>query len=212
MNQQQNKSGGQDTTGSVKKGSFFKKFLAAGALLFLLMAGIGGYTLFHDVQEPGEGVYFSWDQDEAVRYPKWENSIEQVFSNPQSQNDAPVVVIGDTSGSMPEDELVKVAQFVRAKAGQHPVLAVWADDHVQKSEWVNSAEQAVAPPRGGGTDFAPAFEYLVKQGMQPGLIIYVTDGGSASFPTVAPGCPVLWVLTSNRVSWFKPPFGAVASY
>lgn len=62
----------------------------------------------------------------------------------------------------------------------------------------------VHPNGGGGTDFCPVFDKIAEEGIQPKCLVFITDG-YGTFPTEAPGYPVLWVMTED----VKPPFGEV---
>lgn len=60
---------------------------------------------------------------------------------------------------------------------------------------------------GGGTDFRPFFKEITRRGLDPTLVIFLTDG-DAVFPSSPPPYPVLWVLLHRSCSC--PPWGAVA--
>jgi predicted metal-dependent peptidase len=55
---------------------------------------------------------------------------------------------------------------------------------------------------GGGTDFAPVFEYVEQQGLAPQALVFLTDL-YGPFPEREPHYPVIWVSTSSQVA----PFG-----
>lgn len=49
---------------------------------------------------------------------------------------------------------------------------------------------------GGGTRFQPAFDYLAEIGVEPDVLVYLTDGYSMDATTLKPiGYPVIWVST-----------------
>jgi len=123
------------------------------------------------------------------------------------------VVMGcDTSGSIDEKTLQEICSEVLgcldvyAERGQSPELTVmWCDTEV--SEQVVADAEELKPVGGGGTSFAPVFDHMREQGMQPRAIIYVTDGHCSDFGE-PPECPVLWVLTETNKG-FDPPFGEI---
>ena len=57
---------------------------------------------------------------------------------------------------------------------------------------------------GGGTDFRPVFERIEKDGIEPDLLIYLTDM-EGTFPTTAPPYPVIWATIVKHTA----PFGMV---
>jgi predicted metal-dependent peptidase len=60
---------------------------------------------------------------------------------------------------------------------------------------------------GGGTDYRPPFEKVIKEGLDPIAIIVLTDGCCNSFST-DPQAPTLWIINNKRYfREFKPPFG-----
>lgn len=62
----------------------------------------------------------------------------------------------------------------------------------------------IKPHGGGGTDFAPVFERIIEEGIEPVAIVFLTDLCCNSFG-VQPDAPVLWVTTTPG----KAPFGEV---
>ncbi len=64
------------------------------------------------------------------------------------------------------------------------------------------------PIGGGGTTFAPPFDYVREQGIEPDCFIYLTDM-YGTMPTEDPGYPVVWLSTSTVE---EAPFGTVIKY
>ena len=61
---------------------------------------------------------------------------------------------------------------------------------------------------GGGTDFRPGFEWLEKQGKQPGVCLYLTDMECSSYPDIEPASPVAWInWGSVPDDWNREPWG-----
>ena len=63
----------------------------------------------------------------------------------------------------------------------------------------------IKPHGGGGTDFAPVFDYMVEHGIEPVAVVFLTDLCCNSFG-IPPDCPVLWVSTEQDMS---APFGEI---
>jgi predicted metal-dependent peptidase len=65
----------------------------------------------------------------------------------------------------------------------------------------------LAPVKGGGgTCFAPPFEWVEEQGFRPAFLAYLTDM-YGTFPEVPPEYPVLWASTTPLRRIHTPPFG-----
>ena len=68
-------------------------------------------------------------------------------------------------------------------------------------------ELELAPVKGGGgTCFAPPFEWVEEQGFRPAFLSYLTDMYGA-FPETPPEYPVLWASTTPLRRIHTPPFG-----
>ncbi len=59
---------------------------------------------------------------------------------------------------------------------------------------------------GGGTRFAPVFEWIAEQGVEPSCVVYLTDL-EGSFPSEEPGYPVIWAVPEGHYRPKQPPFG-----
>jgi predicted metal-dependent peptidase len=78
---------------------------------------------------------------------------------------------------------------------------------------VESHEQLPPPVGGGGTDFRPFFESARRESAATAaesepLLVYITDG-HGTFPSTAPGRPVLWVVVPGGIPSTNFPFGEV---
>jgi len=119
-----------------------------------------------------------------------------------------IVVWVDTSGSIDNEMLSKFAAEIRAIAHEckpSALYVVYIDAAVARVDTFHPAdgdEIEIRPAGGGGTDFAPGFEWVEKQGIKPVCGIYLTDL-CGSFPDEHPTYPVLWVTDSRQVA----PFG-----
>jgi len=119
-----------------------------------------------------------------------------------------VVFIIDTSGSVNETILQTFASELREASSifKFPVTVIHADDRVELVEELEP-EGTINPVGRGGTDFAPAINYVAENIPEAKAIIYLTDGWCWSFAP-EPDCPVLWVKYGSYRS-FQPPYGEV---
>lgn len=122
-----------------------------------------------------------------------------------------IVVAIDTSGSISEAEIKQFIGEVMsiASIGANTLHIVFCDAKVQG--WYTTSAQDEVPAfkvkGGGGTDFRPVFDKIARKGIQPAVLVYLTDG-YGNYPKEQPGYPVLWVMTRNHQ---KPPFGRVVT-
>jgi predicted metal-dependent peptidase len=114
-----------------------------------------------------------------------------------------VVVVIDTSGSIGPAELnVFCTELDQILSDCNPTSVVLLGCDAQvNSELILQAGDSLAanPPKlggGGGTDFRPPFEWVVKQGSRPSALIYFTDM-YGPFPE-QPGYPVIWCKTTEQ--------------
>jgi predicted metal-dependent peptidase len=119
-----------------------------------------------------------------------------------------IVIAVDCSGSISGRQLRLFEAEARSiLEGQRPerVYVLYFDAVVQKVE-VYEAGQPISlnPVGGGGTEFAPCFEWVEERGIMPQTMVFLTDL-YGSFPSSAPSYPVLWASTGRR----QAPFGEV---
>ena len=83
---------------------------------------------------------------------------------------------------------------------EDPVLevvhVVWSDARVHRTNEVHDVQdiallRAEPVPGGGGTDFRPVFDWVVKEGIEPDCVVYLTDL-MGTFPAHQPEYPVIW--------------------
>lgn len=121
----------------------------------------------------------------------------------------PIIVAVDTSGSIAPHDLEQFTAEIDAILEQHKttVHVIYCDRRVQGDETFTEDNRPVRlhAKGGGGTAFAPVFEYVDEQQETPSCLVYLTDL-EGSYPQEDPGYPVLWVETGGgrRPS---PPFG-----
>jgi predicted metal-dependent peptidase len=117
-----------------------------------------------------------------------------------------IVIAVDTSGSIGRLELEQFAGEISAISNEvqpDGIHVVYCDAAVQSAQWFEPSEPIQLEPKGGGgTDFRPAFEWVVENEITPACLIYLTDLCCDSYPE-GPEYPVLWVTDSRHIA----PFG-----
>ena len=115
----------------------------------------------------------------------------------------------DVSGSVSEKDLAAFLGELNALKGTTPVritLFACDSDLAEGAPWVFEAWDELRLPRqfagGGGTAFAPVFEWIARADRQPDTLVYFTDA-EGEFPKEAPHYPVLWLVKGKA----PVPFG-----
>ena len=115
----------------------------------------------------------------------------------------------DVSGSVTEKDLGEFLGELNALKGTTPVritLFACDSDLAAGAPWVFEPWDELRLPRqfagGGGTSFAPVFDWIASNGQQPDTLIYFTDA-DGEFPKDAPSYPVLWLVKGKA----PVPFG-----
>ncbi len=119
-----------------------------------------------------------------------------------------VVIALDTSGSIGPGEMAEFVSEVDALKGQvraritlHACDAALAAAGPWLFEPWEPLQLPTALAGGGGTDFAPVFEWLEQVGRQPDLLVYFTDA-DGPFPPQPPPFPVVWLVKGRApVPW-----------
>lgn len=125
-----------------------------------------------------------------------------------ASGESDVCVALDTSGSIGERELAEFACEIDALKSQirARVTLLACDERLdERSPWRFEAWEPVQVPRelggGGGTSFAPVFEWLTRERYRPDVLVYFTDG-AGDFPDCAPDYPVVWLVKGKApVPW-----------
>ena len=94
------------------------------------------------------------------------------------------------------------------------IRVVYCDAKFQGEEVYTRADLPLKlePKGGGGTNFAPAFEYVEQQGYTPSCAIFLTDL-DGRFPDKEPDYPVLWIIKPNHwTQGQKAPFGETIEF
>lgn len=115
----------------------------------------------------------------------------------------------DVSGSVSETDLAEFLGELNALKGTTPVrITLFACDSelAEGAPWVFEPWDELRLPRefsgGGGTAFAPVFEWIDRAGMQPDALVYFTDA-DGEFPATPPHYPVVWLVKGKA----PVPFG-----
>ena len=120
-----------------------------------------------------------------------------------------ILVAVDCSGSIDAKTIAQFAGEIQAiKDDMTPtkVHVVYFDSTVSHYEvYEHDDTLDIKPHGGGGTDFAPVFDYMVEHGIEPVAVVFLTDLCCNSFG-IPPDCPVLWVSTEQDMS---APFGEI---
>lgn len=119
-----------------------------------------------------------------------------------------VVVALDTSGSIKDEEIAEFLAEITAIKGQvqaRITLLACAAELSADGPWVFEPWENFAVPRrferGGGTNFAPVFDWVASDGKRPDLLIYFTDA-KGDFPDIEPSFPTLWLVKGGEpVPW-----------
>lgn len=123
-----------------------------------------------------------------------------------------VIMPMDSSGSIYQDptlidrwlgELSGVIEDVRPER----ILVPWCDDQIRRIDELEDASDLKTifykgAVGGMGTDFRPVFEWIEKEGLEPDVVLYLTDL-EGRFPDHAPSYPVIWGTIKDH----PVPFG-----
>ncbi len=123
-----------------------------------------------------------------------------------------VVVWGDTSGSIGQDELCKYLAELGAiieDCCPQRLTILWCDDSVHHIDEVEDASDLQTiqgrgtQGGGGGTSVMPVFDWIAEHTDRPEVFIAFTDG-YVQFPAQEPDIPVIiWAMTTKK----EGPFG-----
>lgn len=121
----------------------------------------------------------------------------------------PLAVVIDTSGSINDATLAAFQSEINAIfADVRPqlVTVIYCDARVKGTEEYTPEDLPLTlhPVGGGGTQFAPAFDWVAENMEPPAALVYLTDLAGPA-PTDTPEYPVLWVSTDKRAD--SMPFG-----
>lgn len=125
------------------------------------------------------------------------------------QSTAELVFAIDTSGSMPSQTIANLAAEIENAfntCNLSKVHVLFFDSSVWEHQTYTNGQKFKLPEKfaRGGTDFSRLFEYVKENCPQAKALIAMTDGYD-TFPSKAPGMPLLWAMTTST----KPPFGTI---
>jgi predicted metal-dependent peptidase len=109
-----------------------------------------------------------------------------------------IAIIGDTSGSITNDELKRVgSEIVAISEAVDPELirVLWADTVVAgEQEFASGDTITLTPMGGGGTDMRVPLDHVVQY--DPEVVVLITDGHTP-WPEVEPDFPLIVVCTTE---------------
>lgn len=122
----------------------------------------------------------------------------------------------DTSGSINDDMLTQFIDEIRTiqSCYKSVITIMECDAKVHRTYKLQKYDKVKRDVQGGGgTDFAPVFEYIKDKSLRTDCLIFFTDL-QGSFPERKPNYPVLWAYY-NPYRWSdqdgKAPFGRVVT-
>jgi predicted metal-dependent peptidase len=123
-----------------------------------------------------------------------------------------VVLLIDRSGSISNEQAqallsegISILESYPNTTLQVIFFATRASDPIELTE-VNQIKQIQQTDVGSGTNYIPPFTKINEKGIDPTIIIVLTDGYCHSFPKYV-DAPVIWLI--NNRDQFQPPFGEV---
>jgi predicted metal-dependent peptidase len=113
-----------------------------------------------------------------------------------------VAIQVDISGSITKRELDyyngHMARIIK-QCNPSKVHVIYTDDKVHKYEVFDQGEEvALNYHAGGGTDMTAGFDFLAEQGIEPSVVVTLTDGYTP-FPEGS-AWPSVWCISSDHVS------------
>lgn len=109
-----------------------------------------------------------------------------------------ITIIGDTSGSITNQELARLASEVSEIAeavNPERIRIVWADASVAGEQEFEAGEPIIAKPQGGGgTDMRVPLQHIERY--EPEIAVLVTDGYTP-WPNVEPEYPLIVLCTTK---------------
>lgn len=116
-----------------------------------------------------------------------------------SQKLGEVVIIGDSSGSITDKELQRIASEVRAlgeEMSPERIRMVWADTRVKREEVFEEGEDIeMHPLGGGGTDMRVPLRHVEQY--EPVVVVLITDC-ETPWPATEPPYPLITISTTKK--------------
>jgi predicted metal-dependent peptidase len=121
-----------------------------------------------------------------------------------------IVVAVDTSGSIDREQLrafLSEAQGILDECRPSKLIVLDCDAEVHQAVEFEPGDPGLCdfePQGGGGTNFAPVFDWIEEHGVDPVIVVYLTDL-CGTFPDPVPAWDTLWVQYGSAS--ITPPFG-----
>lgn len=116
-----------------------------------------------------------------------------------------VVFQVDVSGSISPEEIAHYNGHIKRIVEQcHPVKVhvTYVDTHVQRHDVFDKPEDVeITHFSGGGTDMEAGFRWLDREGIEPEVVVVLTDGYTDY--TKSPDVPVVWCVSTD----IQPTYG-----
>ena len=114
-----------------------------------------------------------------------------------------IVLAVDTSASVGDRELQNfhghIARIIE-QCNPERVVAIYCDYSVQRvDEYTGEIQFQMRSDGRGGTSFRPVFDKVAEMGINPDVLVYLTDGEGEHLSS-APDYPVIWVTTTGYCS------------
>jgi predicted metal-dependent peptidase len=139
------------------------------------------------------------DEDWSRRDSRVEDYFEPTLS---TERMGPVVVIGDTSGSVTEQDIqrcVGAIEVLMSTVQPEQIIVIWWDRSLQNIEVLETGDPIVLHPKGGGgTRMNDALDY-VSDNYEPEAVIMITDC-ETPWPDRETDYPLIVLSTSSKTS------------
>lgn len=140
-------------------------------------------------------------------------SMDMIVPGIVDEEELPNVLFAcDSSGSIGPPEKKIFANEICGVLEDFPctIKAVYCDTKVQHTQDITVENYPIKLEfkGGGGTNFAPVFEFIKDEELDPKAILYFTDLCCSDWGK-DPGIPVLWMNTYRPNDNIKPPFGKI---
>ena len=116
-----------------------------------------------------------------------------------------MVVALDTSGSLKDEEIgafLAEVNAIKSQVRARVTLLACDAELEREGPWRFEPWEEMELPKeisgGGGTRFAPVFDWVEREGRQPDLLVYFTDA-KGQFPPTEPAYPTLWLVKGKAV-------------
>lgn len=139
------------------------------------------------------------DEDWTRRDSRVEDYFEPTLN---TERMGPVVVIGDTSGSVTDRDIqrcVGAIDILMQTVAPEQIIVLWWDTDLKRTEELETGDPIILHPEGGGgTRMDKALDY-VGDNYEPEAVIMITDC-ETPWPKQEPDYPLIVLSTSKRTS------------